>query len=192
MNAGRALAWGGVVGPPGFIAAWATAGALTKGYSPVQESISRLAAVRAPKRQLMTAGFVCFGVAVPAYGVALRKSLAGPAWAAATVSGVATLGVGTVPLGTSALFERVPYGLAVLGSSSLALTPILASQGLSARGYGRAALASRLLGALSGACLAAPAFSQAEGLFQRVGLTLAEGWLAASAIAIVSGYLEPA
>jgi hypothetical protein len=44
---------------------------LTKGYSPVQESISRLAAVGAPKRRLMTAGFVCFGVAVPAYGVAL-------------------------------------------------------------------------------------------------------------------------
>lgn len=191
MNAGRALAWGGVVGPTGFIAAWATAGALTKGYSPVQESISRLAAVGAPKRRLMTAGFVCFGVAVPAYGVALRQSLAGPTWAAATVSGVATLGVGAFPLGKASVIDRIHYGLAVLGSSSLALTPILAAQSLSARGNGRAAVASRLLGLLSGACLAAPAISPAEGLFQRIGLTLAEGWLAASATAILSGVMEP-
>ena len=191
MNPRQVLAWGGVVGPTGFVAAWATAGALAKGYSPVHESISRLAAARAPKRRLMTAGFVCFGVAVPAYGMALRETLAGRAWLAATVSGFATLGVGAFPLGTSSLIDRVHHGLAVVGSSSLALTPILASPSLSARGYARAAAASCLLGVLSGACLAAPAFSPAEGLFQRIGLTLAEGWLAASAIAIASGVVEP-
>jgi hypothetical protein len=191
MNPRRVLAWGGVVGPTGFVAAWATAGALAKGYSPVQESISRLAAVRAPKRRLMTAGFVCFGGAVPAYGVALRESLAGGAWLAATVSGFATLGAGAFALDRSSAIDRVHYGLAVVGSSSLALTPILASQSLSARGYGRAAAASRLVGVLSGACLAAPAFFPAEGLLQRIGLTLAEGWLAASAVAIVSGFMEP-
>ena len=139
----------------------------------------------------MTAGFVCFGVAVPAYGVALRDSLAGRAWLAATVSGFATLGAGVFALDTSSVIDRVHYGLAVVASSSLALTPILASQSLSARGHGRAAAASRLVGVLSGACLAAPAFSPAEGLLQRIGLTLAEGWLAASAVAIVSGFMEP-
>lgn len=191
MNPRRVLAWGGVVGPTGFVAAWATAGALAKGYSPVQESISRLAAVRAPTQRLMTAGFVCFGVAVPAYGVALRDSLEGRAWLAATVSGFATLGAGAFALDRSSAIDRVHYGLAVVGSSSLALTPILASQSLSARGYGRAGAASRLVGVLSGACLAAPAFFPAEGLLQRIGLTLAEGWLAASAVAIVSGSMEP-
>ena len=192
MNLRRELAWGGVIGPTAFVAAWATAGALTKGYSPVQQSISRLAAVHAPKRRLMTAGFVCFGVAVPAYGSALRCSLGGRAWLAASASGVATLGAGAFALGTSSEVNRAHYGLAVVASSSLALTPILAAQSLSARGHGRAAAASRLIGVLSGGCLAAPAFLPAEGLLQRAGLTLAQGWIAASAVAIIGGLLEPA
>lgn len=140
----------------------------------------------------MTAGFVCFGVTVPAYGVALRDSLDGRAWLAATVSGVATLGAGAFALNTSSAIDRAHYGLAVVASSSLALTPILAAQSLSARGHGRAAAASRLIGVFSGICLAAPTFLPAEGLCQRIGLTLAQGWIAASAVAIVGGLLEPA
>lgn len=139
----------------------------------------------------MTAGFVCFGVTVPAYSVALRDSLEGPAWLAATVTGLATLGAGVVPLGTSSTIDRVHYGFAVVGSASLALTPVLAAQTLSARGHGRAAAASRIVGVLSGACLAGAAFPPIHGLSQRIGLTLAEGWLAASAVAIVSGLMEP-
>ncbi|MFN2507017.1 MAG: DUF998 domain-containing protein [Acidimicrobiales bacterium] len=191
MKPRQTLAWGGVVGPAGFVAAWSTAGALTKRYSPVQESISRLAAVRAPTRWLMTAGMVCFRVTVPAYSVALRDSLGGPAWLAATATGLATLGAGVVPLGTSSTADGVHYGFAVVGSASLALTPVLAAQTLSARGHGGAAAASRLVGALSGAFLAAAAFPPIHGLSQRIGLTLAEGWLAASAVAIVSGLMEP-
>lgn len=191
MDLRRGLAWGGVVGPAGFVGAWATAGALAKGYSPVRQSISRLGAVDAPKRRLMTAGFVCFGVAVPAYGVALRDSLGGRASLVATVSGFATLGAGVFALDASPVIDRLHYGLAVVASSSLALTPILASHSLSARGYGRAAIASRLVGLSSGACLAAAAFSPAEGLLQRIGLTLAEGWIAATAVAIVGGLMEP-
>ena len=191
MNLRRELAWGGVVGPTGFVAAWATAGVLAKEYSAVRQSISRLAAVDAPKRRLMTAGFVCFGVTVPAYGLALRDALGGRAWLAATVSGVATLGAGAFALDTSSAIDRAHYGLAVVASSTLALTPILAAPCLSARGHGRAATASRLVGVLSGVCLAAPAFLPAEGLLQRIGLTLPEAWIAASAVAIVGGLLEP-
>ena len=47
----------------------------------------------------MTAGFIVFGVAVSLYGVAVRRTLAGWAWLAAVVCGVATLGVAAVPLG---------------------------------------------------------------------------------------------
>ena len=191
MNLRRELAWGGVIGPTGFVAAWATAGVLAKGYSPVRQSISRLAAVDAPKRRLMTAGFICFGVTVPAYGLALRDALGGRAWLAATVSGVATLGAGAFALDTSSAIDRAHYGLAVVASSSLALTPILAAQSLSARGHDRAAAASRLIGVFSGVCLAAPAFLPPEGLLQRIGLTLAEGWITASAVAIVGGFMEP-
>ena len=191
MTQRQVLAWGGVVGPTGFVAAWATAGALTNGYSPVQEAISRLAAVGAPTGWLMTVGFTCFGVAVPGYSVALRDSLGGGAWLAAAVAGFATLGAGAFPLDTSSTIDRVHGGSAVVGYSSLALTPVLAAQTLSARGHGPAAAVSRLVGVLSGACLAATAFVPTEGLLQRIGLTLADAWLVASAVAIVRGLMKP-
>ena len=190
MKQREALAWGGVVGPAGFVTAWATAGALTKGYSPVEQAISQLAAARAPMRRLMRAGFVCYGVAVPAYGVALRDSLGGRAWLAATMAGVATLGAGVFSLDAASTNDRVHRGCAVVGSVSLALTPALAAQTLSARGYGRTAAASRVIGVLSGACLAASAHAPTEGLLQRMGLTLANGWIAASAVAMGTGLLE--
>ncbi|MDP8910378.1 MAG: hypothetical protein M3N47_14960 [Chloroflexota bacterium] len=44
---------------------------------------------------------------------------------------------------------------------------------------------------LSGACLVATAFVSAHGLLQRVGLTLADGWLAVSAVAIIRGVIKP-
>jgi len=74
------------------------AGARTKGYSPVHDAISRLAAADAPTRWLMTAGFVCFGVCVPIFSLVLRRALPGPAWLAAAVSGYATLGVAVSPI----------------------------------------------------------------------------------------------
>ena len=192
MKRQEALAWCGVVGPTGFVAAWATAGPLTKGYSPVQEAISHLAGVRAPARWLMTAGFVCFGGAVPAYSAAVRNSLGGRAWLAVATTGVATLGAAAFPLDTSPTTDRVHRQFAVLASSSLVLAPVLAAQTLSARGHGRAAAASRLVGATSGGCLVASAFVRSEGLLQRIGLTLSDGWLVASAVAILRGLGEPA
>jgi len=187
----EALAWSGVVGPVGFVAAWATAGALTEGYSPIREAISRLGAAGAPTRLLMSAGFVCYGVALPAYGVALRDSLGGRAWLAATVAGVATLGAGAFPLDTSSTRDRIHRGCALVGSASLALTPALGAKTLSARGQNRVAVASGVVGVLSGACLAASTYDPTEGLLQRIGLTLADGWLVVSALAMISGILKP-
>jgi len=191
MTRRPALAWCGVVGPTGFAAAWATAGALTKGYSPADETISQLAAVHAPRRWLMTAGFGCFGVAELGYSAVLRDSLGGRAWLAATVTGFATLGAGAFPLDASSTIDVVHRGFATVASAALALTPVLAAQSLSARGHGRAGAASRLVGVLSGACLVAATFVSAQGLLQRVGLTLADGWLAASAVAIIRGLMKP-
>ena len=181
----RARAWGGVIGPVGFVAAWATAGAVTSGYSPVEDAISRLAAVHAPTRWLMTAGFVCFGVAVPVYAQALRDALEGRAWLAATVTGLATLGVAAVPLDVSKTTDLVHGGFASVGYASLALTPLLGAGPLAARGYRRAASVSRAAGVLSGACLAATVFGSDHGLFQRVGLTIGDVWLASTAAAII-------
>ena len=187
----QALAWGGVVGPTGFVVAWVIAGALTKGYSPVAEDMSRLAAVDAPTRWLMTAGFVSFGVAVLGYSVALRELPVGRAWLAASATGVTTLGVGAFPLETSSTRDVVHGGLASVAYASLVLTPVLAAQPLSACGHRRAAAASCLVGVLSGACLVATVFVSAHGLLQRIGLMLADGWLAVSALAIIRGVIKP-
>lgn len=163
---------------------------MASGYSPVEDAISRLAAIHAPTRWLMTAGFVCFGVAVPVYSVALREALGGRAWAAAMVTGLASLGVAAVPLDISKTTDLVHGGFASIGYASLALTPLLAARPLAARGYRRAAAASRVVGALSAACLAATVFGSASGLFQRAGLTLGDLWLAGSAAAIITGWVE--
>jgi hypothetical protein len=186
----RALAWGGIAGPLGFVSAWATAGALTRGYSPVEDAVSRLAAVHAETRWLMTGGFAWFGVAVPVYSLALRDALGGRAWLAAMGTGLATLGVAAVPLDASHTTDLVHGGFATVGYATLALTPLAAAGSLSARGYQRAAAVSRLVGVLTAACLTATLIGPAHGLFQRAGLTLGDAWLAASAIAVIRGLVE--
>ena len=187
MRQRQALACGGLFGPLGFVVAWVTAGASATGYSPVNEVISQLAAVDASTRWPMTAGFACFGVAVLGYSRALRDALGGSAWVAATASGAATLGAGAFPLGASSVIDLVHGGFATVGSAALALTPLLAARPLAAGGHRAAATGSRLVGVLSAGCLATSAFAPAEGLMQRVGLTLAHAWIAASAIAIIRG-----
>jgi len=137
----------------------------------------------------MTAGFVCFGVAVPVYSLALRDALEGRAWLAAMVSGLATVGVAAFPLDVSKATDLVHGAFASVGYAALALTPLLAAGPLAARGHRRASAASRVVGVLSGACLAATILGSAHGLFQRAGLTLGDLWLAASALAIIEHWL---
>src|SRR3954451_23783514 len=95
----RRLVWGGLVGPAAFLSTWIVSGALRHGYSPVEDAISRLAAVGAPRRLIMTAGFVGFGIGVPVYAAALRAAVPGPAWKTAVATGAATLAVAATPLG---------------------------------------------------------------------------------------------
>ena len=66
VGAARLLGLGGAIGPAAFISAWVIGGATKDGYSPVHDAISRLAAIGSSARPLMTAGFVAFGLAVPA------------------------------------------------------------------------------------------------------------------------------
>jgi hypothetical membrane protein len=190
MRRRRALAWSGIAGPLGFVSAWATAGALTRGYSPVEDAISRLAAVHAETRWLMTGGFVWFGVAVPVYSLALRDALGGRAWLAAMGTGLATLGVAAVPLDASTTTDLVHGGFATVGYATLALTPLAAASSLSTRGHHRAAAVSRVVGVLTAACLAATVIGPAHGLLQRAGLTLGDAWLAGSAVALIRGIVE--
>ncbi|MGQ0824567.1 MAG: DUF998 domain-containing protein [Actinomycetota bacterium] len=176
----RSAALGGIVGPVGFVAAWAIAGVLAEDSSPVDDAISRLAAVDASTRVLMTAGFVAFGLGVPLYAWALRASGSGHAWVTATIAGLTTLGVAVTPLDWSEPVDTIHGLLAGTGYIALALTPILASRPLRDAGKARAATASVAIGIVAGACLALTAVSDANGLFQRVGLTLCDVWIVAS------------
>jgi hypothetical membrane protein len=180
----RLQAWCGVVGPTGFVAAWVIAGARAKGYSPANDAISRLAAADAPTRWLMTAGFVCFGIGVPVFSLVLRHALPGPTWVAAAVSGFATLGVAASPIHVTPRLSQVHGVFASIGYIALALVPLLAAPALRRQDHHRAAAASMVVAALAGACLVATSVAEANGLFQRLGLTVVDAWLVVSAIAL--------
>src|SRR4051794_14713640 len=103
-------AWGGILGPAAFVSAWIVGGALRHGYSPVNDAISRLAAVGSPRRSLMTIGFSMFGAGVAVHAFALRSSIPGPAWKTAGATGLATLAIAAVPLDASPTLDLVHGG----------------------------------------------------------------------------------
>ncbi|HMJ75070.1 MAG TPA: DUF998 domain-containing protein [Iamia sp.] len=185
---GRRGAWGLVLGPLAFIAAWAVAGARTPGYEPLSDAISRTAANGAPQRQLMTTGFVLYALGSAAGAVALRRAIPGPAWIASAVNGAATLGVALTPLEHSSALDTAHTVTATTGYVSLALTPLLAARPLADAGYRRAAVASGVTGAVVAACLAATAVTEDSGLPQRLGLTTGDVWLIATGAAILTGW----
>ena len=185
---GRRAAWGLVLGPAAFIAAWVVAGARTPGYEPLSDAISRTAADGAPQRHVMNAGFVLYAVGSAAGAVALRRAIPGPAWIASAVNGVATLGVALTPLERSSGLDAAHTVTATTGYISLALTPLLAARPLAAAGHRRTAAASAATGAGVAACLAATALTEDSGLPQRLGLTTGDAWLIATGVAILTGW----
>jgi len=179
------LAWAGVAGPVTFVASWATAGALSPGYSPLTEPISRLAAAGAPYRPLMNASFLIFAAAMPVYAVPLRSALAGRAWLAAVAAGAGSAGIAVTPLGFS---DRLDAAHAVAAGSTylaMAALPLVASPALARSGRRWAARASAALGLVAGACLGASIAGEPVGFYQRAGLTLVDLWIVTTALAIV-------
>jgi hypothetical membrane protein len=193
----RFLALGGVVGPAAFVTAWAISGALTESYSPVHDAISDLAAVAASTRVAMTVGFVVFGLGLIAFGFALRTALDGRAWIAAVATGACTVGVAATPLGGWS-GDTVHAIFAGLGYSTIVALPLLASIPFADRGRRGWALASRMTAVTAAVCLAATTLGPAHGLWQRLGLTVGDTWIAVTALALagMSGpfteYPEPA
>jgi hypothetical membrane protein len=179
------LAWAGVVGPVTFVAGWAVAGALTPGYSPLSQPVSRLAAAGAPQRPLMNAGFLAFAVAMPVYAVSLRAELPGRTWLVALANGVATAAIVATPLGYSQAVDTAHAGAAGVAYLALAALPLAAAVPLARTGRPRAARASVVLGLVAGASLAATSADRAVGLFQRAGLTLVDAWIVATALAML-------
>ena len=181
----RRLAWGGAIGPIAFVSAWVVGGLVTdRNYSPVDDTISRLAAVGAETRPLMTAGFVAFGLAVPAYAAALRRAIPGPAWIAAAATGVSTLFVAALPVDRSSLVDALHAAAAGTGYLTLVAVPLLAARPLRRLGHSTLASFGVGLAAVSTLSLATSLAVDATGLFQRIGLTATDAWLVASVPAV--------
>ena len=178
----------GIAAPAAFIGGWVAAGAATPGYSPLRQAISQLAREGAPTRVLMTGAFVAFGMLTPLYARALGDGLASTALrVSVTTAGLTTLGVAAFPLsrvegGAQDVLHAVWAGA---GYVAMAVSPLLAAGPLARLGYGRAAAASRVVGALSAGSLAATLAGGATGGFQRLGLTVVDLWFATVAAALL-------
>jgi hypothetical membrane protein len=181
----RLLALGGVVGPLAFVGAWVVSGAITTGYSPIDDAISDLAAVGASTRVLMTVGFVAFGCGLVGFGLALREVLQGRAWVAAVVTGAATIGVAGTPLGGWS-GDALHAVFAGVGYVAIFAIPVLAAPSLRRIGRIRWARASRLTAGVSAVCLVASTLGPAHGLWQRFGLTMADAWIAFTALGVLA------
>ncbi|MET0458597.1 MAG: DUF998 domain-containing protein [Ilumatobacteraceae bacterium] len=184
----RLAATGGLAGPLLFAGSWILGSAITPGYSVVDDPISRLAAVGADTRTLMTAGFIGFGLGLPLYAVALRRTVGGPAWMAAAATGLATLAVAALPLDHSTPVDGWHGVAAGFGYVTLAATPLLAVRPLWRRGHRRLARLGGAAAAVSGAALLAST-RLPTGAFQRLGLSTADLWVATSALAVITGRL---
>ena len=169
-----------------FAGAWVWGSLTTDGYSMVGQPISRLAALGAPSRPVMTAGLLVFAGGLGAYAAALRADIPGRAWVAAAVSAAGSVAIAATPL------EGPLGGNAHATSAGVAYASLVALQLTGAAPLaertGRAAVVpvSRAMAAVSAVCLAGNAFGPESitGLFQRVGLTTGHTWIVASAIAL--------
>ena len=194
MVRGGSTRWalGGLLGPAAFLGAWITGAFVTDvDYSPIDDPISRLAAVDAPTRPLMTAGFIGFGLGVSAFAVALRRRVPGPAWIAASTSAVATVLVAATPLDRSDTVDRLHGLFAGAGYIGLALTPLLAAPHLVRAGRSGLGLAGFGAGAVSAGALVLSLAGPPTGLFQRLGLTAGDVWIMSAAASMLIGRRWP-
>ena len=177
-------ALGLVAGPAAFIGGWIIGGGRTPGYSPVNDAISRIAAIGAPERGLMTAGFVAYGAAVIVGSTALRASPLRRCWTLAAINGAATIAVAALPLEHSSSMDTWHGVAAGIGYISITALPLVSAGPLRQLGHDRAATLAVVGGVTSGLCLVATTVTDANGFFQRLGLTVGDVWLIATGIAL--------
>ncbi len=188
----RRLAFGGVVGPTAFVAAWSIgAFANDRQLSAVDDAISQLAHVESNTRWLMTAGFIAFGVGVGLFAVAVRPVLgtATSAWLGATAA--STLAVAALPLGASETVDRLHGIAAGIGYITLIGAPLAARRPLEGLGAGLLARAGVATAAISAVSLVASLTVGPTGLFQRIGLTVVDVWIVVVAMLVTGGHLHP-
>jgi hypothetical membrane protein len=178
----RAGALCGIGAPASFITGWVLGGARASGYDPLRDAISQLARVSAPTRPIMTAGFLGFGALAPFWARTLAGALDEPRLKiSVTTAAVATVAVAALPLGAS--FGDGPHAAAAgVAYVAMASSPLIGGRALARGGHPRAAAASYAVGAVSAASLVASLTGAFDGGFQRLGLTLVDGWFVALAV----------
>lgn len=177
-------ALGLVAGPAAFIGGWVVGGRRTPGYSPVHDAISRIAAVGAPERDLMTTAFVAYGASILVGAAALRSSPLRRCWPIAVVNGAATIAVAALPLEHSAAVDTWHGVAAGTGYVSIAALQLASARPLRQTGHDRAAALAVAGGVVTGAALVATTVSEANGFWQRLGLTVGDAWLIATGAAL--------
>ncbi len=187
----RLAAAAGVVGPTAFIGAWALGAAVTnRRYSSIHDAISRLAAIGADSRPMMTAGFVVYGAGVSIFATAVRRTIDGPAWISALATGVATLAVAAAPLDHSSTVDSLHALFAGIGYATLAATPVLAARPLARAGHQALARLGVGVGGLAAVSLVLSTTGLPTGFFQRLGLTAGDVWIALCGLGIATGRLR--
>jgi hypothetical membrane protein len=188
-----------LLGLVGFVLAVVVAGAVTPGYSPVQEYISALAARTSPHPWIMTTGFACLAVSTVVAAMALSRRLTGTS----SIVGSVLLGLAGLALVGSAAFrldcsptvescaaaevagtvsgQHVLHNLVSLLSHVLLVIAYLVLSRALRRSSGLARLARPTL-VISLATLAfivglvITDFGQVGGIVQRVVVVVAYGW----------------
>lgn len=184
----RRFALGGVVGPAAFIGAWLAGAATTvMDYSSVDDAISRLAAVGADTRWLMSTGFIVFGLGLPAFALAHRRGVGGWGWVPAALTGLATLAVAAAPLDRSSFVDTLHGVFATFGYITLVAVPLASFRPLRDAGHSRLALGGIVAAAVSTVSLALSSSGLPTGFFQRLGLTSTDVWIIATALLMATG-----
>lgn len=170
-----------------FALGWATLGASIEGFSSVRSAISQIAAVDSPRRWQMFAVFVTYGLLLLAGARALRGAGAAGSGAAATVNALSVWGVAAFPIHGSERGDAVHGLFALMGYVTLALMPALAVRPLKRAGRQRAALISALLAAVMLVAFLGTAGDGRTGLYQRIGTTTGDLWMAAAGVLLLTG-----
>lgn len=183
----RWLVAGAIWGPGLFIIAWMFDGLLVVGYSPLEDTISELAAVDAPTRVLMTLGLAAYGVGVGTSAWPLRRLIGKPSAFTLGLNAALMLGVLLTPSGRSPATDFLHAIFAVLAYLSLAVAGPLASLEFRRRGLIYLPMVSLAAGLVTMVCLWASLGDTTPGLFQRLGLSTTHVWLIAIGLAVVIG-----
>lgn len=177
----------GIAGPLAFILSWVVAGTLRDGYDPVNDAISRLAETGAPQRWIVTAGMISFGIAtlIFARGPAgdttptTRWFLVAAGFSSFAVAAFPCTagcpGVGSTAVDTAHVIAAGVHYVA-LTSAPLSIWAARHHE----RGYPRFCL---ILGGAAGVALISQAMGIGpNGLMQRIGLSLNDAWMIATAV----------